>query len=73
VAAELDAAAARLADRFDAVSGPQWERPGRRDNGSAFTVATLARYFLHDVLHHLWDITGRREAAASAPPSATGS
>jgi hypothetical protein len=58
VAAELDAAAARLADRFDTVSGAGWDRQGRRDNGSTFTVATLARYFLHDVLHHLWDVTG---------------
>ena len=31
-------------------------RPGRRSNGSVFTVETLGRYFLHDVLHHLHDV-----------------
>ncbi len=45
-----------LADRFDAVTG--WERPGRRSDGAAFTVASFARYFLHDVEHHLWDVRG---------------
>ena len=34
----------------------QWQRTGRRSNGSAFTVETLGRYHLHDVVHHLWDV-----------------
>jgi hypothetical protein len=25
-----------------------------------FTVDTFARYFLHDLAHHAWDVTGRR-------------
>jgi hypothetical protein len=41
---------------FDAVSGEQWDRTGRRSNGSVFTVSTLATYFLHDVEHHLDDV-----------------
>jgi DinB superfamily len=56
VADELDAAAAAIADRFDTVTGEQWERPGRRGDGSSFTVTTIARYLLHDVVHHLHDV-----------------
>ncbi len=36
--------------------GPQWDRPGRRSNGSEFTIDTLACYHLHDVEHHLHDV-----------------
>jgi hypothetical protein len=28
-------------------------------------VVTLLQYFLHDVIHHLWDVTGQPDAAAS--------
>jgi hypothetical protein len=56
VSDELAAAAAAIAADFDAVPDDAWERPGRRSNGSAFTVATLAVYFLHDVRHHLHDV-----------------
>jgi hypothetical protein len=58
VAADLRAAADTIADAFAAVTGDQWERPGRRSNGSAFTVDTFARYFLHDLAHHAWDVMG---------------
>ncbi len=56
VADELADAAAALAARFETVAGAQWQRVGRRSNGSVFTVATLAQYFLHDVVHHLHDV-----------------
>lgn len=56
VADELADAAAVLAARFHAVRPDQWERPGRRSNGSSFTVTTLGQYFLHDVVHHLHDV-----------------
>ncbi|MGZ4438225.1 MAG: DinB family protein [Nocardioides sp.] len=56
VAAELLQAAARVADLYEAVEDGQWERPGRRSNGSAFTVDSLGRYHLHDVEHHLGDV-----------------
>ncbi|MFC5730200.1 MULTISPECIES: DinB family protein [Nocardioides] len=55
VAPALAAAAARAAAVYESVAGDAWERPGRRSNGSAFTVATLGRYHLHDVVHHRWD------------------
>ena len=52
----LATAAATLAADYDAVPDTAWERPGRRSNGSAFTVRTLGVYLLHDVLHHLHDV-----------------
>jgi hypothetical protein len=64
VAAELTAAGAALADRFATVSGETWQRPGRRSDGAAFTVETFGRYLVHDPVHHLYDVTGVRYAAA---------
>ena len=58
VADELVEAAAAVTRRSTARSrAPQWDRPGRRSNGSVFTVDTLARYHLHDVEHHLHDVS----------------
>ncbi len=62
VADELAAAAEAIADRFGTLSAAQWERPGRRSDGAAFTVETFGRYFVHDPVHHLHDVTGRRPA-----------
>ncbi|MCU1572384.1 MAG: methyltransferase type 12 [Micrococcaceae bacterium] len=58
VRAELLAAGAEVAASFAAVRKEQWQRSGRRSNGSLFTVHTLAGYFLHDVVHHLHDVDG---------------
>ena len=41
------------------------QRRGIRSDGAEFTVATFIQYFLHDVIHHLWDVTGQQDAAAS--------
>jgi hypothetical protein len=57
VATELVDAAEALAERFDALEGEQWQRPGRRSDGVSFTVATFAVYFVHDVVHHLHDVS----------------
>jgi DinB superfamily len=57
VAAELADAAAPLADRFDSVSGDAWQRTGNRSDGARFTVDSFARYFIHDPVHHLDDVT----------------
>jgi hypothetical protein len=62
VARELAAAASALAARFAGVSGGQWERTGNRSDGARFTVETFARYFVHDPVHHLYDVTGRTYA-----------
>jgi hypothetical protein len=56
VADELAAAAEAAADAYDRVVGAAWDRPGLRSNGSRFTVASLGRYHLHDVVHHLRDV-----------------
>ena len=55
VAPELLAAADEVAAAYDGVAGDEWERRGTRSNGSVFTVDSLGRYHLHDVVHHLWD------------------
>lgn len=56
VSNELMVTAERIADSFDALTSEQWTRPGRRSDGASFTVDSFARYFLHDPLHHLWDV-----------------
>jgi hypothetical protein len=61
VAAELQEAADIFAGRFAQVSGGQWERTGRRSDGAEFTVATFARYLIHDPVHHLYDVTGQQQ------------
>ena len=60
VADELRSAAEHAAQQFATMTGEQWQRPGRRSNGSVFTVDSIARYYLHDIEHHRWDVTGRR-------------
>lgn len=62
VAGELVSAGDAVAERFAAVSGDQWLRPGRRSDGASFTVETFGRYFIHDPIHHLYDATGLRHA-----------
>lgn len=57
VAADLVAAAEAVAAQYDAVTDDQWRRPGVRSDGSEFTVETLGRYHLHDVDHHVWDVS----------------
>jgi hypothetical protein len=56
VAEQLVAAAHRLADRFDGVTGEDWQRTGERSDGARFTVETFARYFIHDPVHHVHDV-----------------
>ena len=59
VAAELQAAAGTIAASWASVSAEEWGRPGTRSNGSRFTLDSLGRYFLHDIVHHLHDVRGR--------------
>lgn len=59
VAADLAAATETVAAAYDAVpAGDEatWARPGRRSNGSVFSLDSLARYHLHDLEHHVWDV-----------------
>ncbi|MGZ4446784.1 MAG: DinB family protein [Nocardioides sp.] len=63
VGPELVTAAAAVAERYAAVPDAAWERRGVRSNGSEFTVESLGRYHLHDVVHHLVDVTPTRKDA----------
>jgi hypothetical protein len=57
VAGEIVAAAEDVAATWDRVGDDQWERRGFRSDGSVFTVDSFARYFLHDPVHHLVDVS----------------
>jgi DinB superfamily len=58
VAIECTSAGDSAAARFEDLPDDAWTRPGRRSNGSVFTVDSIGRYFLHDLTHHLHDISG---------------
>jgi hypothetical protein len=55
---EMEAAFDAAAESFGRPNGEQLSWPGLRSDGSQFTADTLGRYFVHDVLHHLWDVRG---------------
>lgn len=65
VAPELEDAARALVTHVEALSPADLGRTGSRSDGAQFTVTTLLQYFLHDVVHHLWDVTGQQDGAAS--------
>ncbi|MGW4533947.1 DinB family protein [Nocardia sp. NPDC004340] len=56
VAAELAAAVDVVANAFAAVPDDERDRAALRGNGSAFTIDSMARYFLHDLVHHAHDV-----------------
>jgi hypothetical protein len=56
VAAELAEAARAVAAIYESVTEAERERRGLRSNGDGFTVESLGRYHLHDVVHHLHDV-----------------
>ncbi|WP_067567301.1 DinB family protein [Nocardia acidivorans] len=64
VAADLRDAAETTARAYESVSVAELKRPAKRSNGSVFTVETLGRYFLHDVVHHAHDVENRSTTTA---------
>jgi hypothetical protein len=60
VAVELRAAGEALGALFAGTTGDAWERTGRRSDGASFTVDSIGRYYLHDIEHHIWDVTMAR-------------
>ena len=64
VAYELAVAAGAFAGLLDKVKDTSWDRPGLRSNGSRFTIASFAKYALHDPVHHLKDVELGFEALA---------
>jgi len=57
---DLRSAAEAFVASLERVTAEQWERTGRRSDGAHFTVTSLVRYFIHDPIHHLYDVTGQR-------------
>jgi hypothetical protein len=56
VLADLEAGGERIAARIEGLRDDQLPRVGHRSDGARFTAETLARYLLHDPVHHVWDI-----------------
>lgn len=56
VATELFDAATTIAATYAEIPADAWSRRGFRSNGSEFTVASIAVYHLHDVVHHTHDV-----------------
>lgn len=46
--------------RIRSLEESQIDRRGTRSDGAEFTVRTFLQYFLHDLVHHLWDVTGQQ-------------
>jgi len=59
VAAEISGYSQTLVGRIRALEESQLDRRGVRSDGAEFTVRSFLQYFLHDVVHHLWDVTGQ--------------
>jgi SAM-dependent methyltransferase len=57
VAEEVMAAAEAVAATYESVTDDAWQRTGTRSDGDEFTVDTLARYHLHDLVHHAHDVS----------------
>jgi hypothetical protein len=58
VVAALTSAGEAVAALLGIVTSEDAVRPGRRSNGSRFTVESLSQYMVHDVVHHLHDVAG---------------
>jgi hypothetical protein len=58
IAAEIAAAAVASANRFEQIGAGQWQCAGRRGDGVNYTVETFGRNLVHEVIHHLYDVTG---------------
>lgn len=58
VSADLIVGGMAMCAELNRLTPAQWAAAGLRGDGAPFTVASLARYFLHDVGHHLHDVGG---------------
>ncbi|HKV17866.1 MAG TPA: DinB family protein [Mycobacterium sp.] len=56
VTSELVDAAQTVAATYEAIPPDAWSRRGSRSNGSEFTIASIAVYHLHDIVHHAHDV-----------------
>lgn len=60
VADELKTAAGDLLRDAAALSEEEFTRTGHRSDGFTFTVESLLQYYLHELVHHWWDVSGQR-------------
>ncbi|WP_225728843.1 MULTISPECIES: DinB family protein [unclassified Nocardia] len=58
VSADLSAAAEIVAHSFESVPAAERAKQGARSDGATFTVDSFARYFIHDLVHHAYDVKG---------------
>ena len=63
VSVELMDAATVVAELYESVPPDAWGRRGFRSDGSEFTIESIGRYHVHDIVHHLYDV---RSAVARA-------
>lgn len=49
--------AAEAAAVYSGVEGDQWQRVGHRADGWRVTMESLGLVHLHEVVHHLWDVS----------------
>jgi len=52
----LVASAYAVGDLYASVPDDDWGRKGIRSDGAVFNSASLGRYHLHDIEHHLYDV-----------------
>ena len=71
VGAQIATNSERLAVIYDWVEADGLARTGRRTDGATFTVGSLGRYLLHDLLHHLWDVDRALATAQPSPEAST--
>lgn len=72
VGEEILASAETLAAAVEAVPPESVQRRGLRSDGAPFTVTTLLQYLVHDLVHHLWDVTDAQPGVPTPPGAATG-
>jgi catechol 2,3-dioxygenase-like lactoylglutathione lyase family enzyme len=62
---DLGRNAAKLSESLRLVGDEDWERAATRRSGERFTVELLARFALHEVVHHRADARAAIDAAAA--------
>ena len=60
VAADIASVGSAFVARVRALEPSQFDLMATRSDGAEFTVRTFLQYFLHDIVHHLWDVTGQQ-------------
>lgn len=58
VGAQLRGSFEAAAAAFATPHRRQWAWSAVRSDGATFTLDTLGKYFVHDLVHHLWDVQG---------------